>query len=349
MACDFATVAPIVIWAIPAVIYAPRMGFAILRRVVLMLVVLAAATFASFVFFWQHERALKGQPVLPAYRHWVVGLFSGSSYLGLYTRQSLWHTEFETALGHTAALLLVATIFVVPLSLLIAWVASRRRDGVADLTLRTASYAAWAVPAFLIGMLIALAATQLGSGRGLGPFPVAGWPGVCIPGFGLDFGSFQHCAGAGTGPMYAWNVFRYLFLPGLALALGFLGLHARHLRGAVLETLDAPFVTTARAKGLSETRIFFRHVMRIALATFVTGLLADVGAIFGAALAIDVVFGLNGLGVLLVSEFPTQSYRPIDVYSVNLLLLITGAFVLLSTALADTVTALLDPRLRRNA
>jgi peptide/nickel transport system permease protein len=323
------------------------MGVALLRRVLLMVVVLWAATFFSFIFFWQHEIALKGQPAFPAYKHWLGGLFTGSSYQSLYLpRFSLWHVQFQTALGHTAALLFVATLFVVPLSMLMGWIAARRRDGVADVALRTVSYMAWAVPAFLLGLLIALAATTLGNARGLGPFPVGGWPDTCIPGFGLGAGTFQHCPGAGTGPVYVWNVFRYMALPGLALALAFLGLHGRHLRSAVLETVDAPFVTTARAKGLTETRIFFRHVLRITLAAWVTGLLADVGAIFGAALAVDAVFKLNGMGTLLVSEFPIDSYHPIDVYSVNLLLLITGALVLLSTALADTATAFLDPRRR---
>jgi peptide/nickel transport system permease protein len=325
------------------------MVIAAARRVVLMLLVLAAATFISFVFFWQHDLPLKGQPALPAYWHWLQGLFTGGSYRSSFTGAPLWETQFRQAIGHTAALLLVATLFVVPASLLVTWVASRRRDGVADLLLRAGSYAAWAVPAFLIALLIALAATQLGSQRGLGPFPVSGWPGVCIPGFGLGFGTLQGCPGAGTGLTYAWNVFRYLALPGLALSAGFLGLHARHLRAGVLETLDAPFVTTARAKGVSETRILFRHVLRISIAAFVSGLLADIGAIFGAALAVDVVFRLNGLGTLLVAEFPLDGFHPIDVYSVQLLLLITGGFVLLSGVLADTVVAALDPRLRKNA
>lgn len=325
------------------------MAVGVVRRIFLMLLVLAAATFVSFVFFWQHDLPLKGQPALPAYRHWLAGLFTGSSYLGLFTKQPLWHTQFETALGHTAALLLVATIFVVPLTLLITWAAARRRDGAADLTLRAATYAAWAIPAFLLGMLIALAATQLGNAQGLGPFPVSGWPGVCVPGSGLGYGTFQHCPGPGSGLTYVWNVFRYLLFPGLTLALSFLGLHARHLRAGVLETLDAPFVTTARSKGLGETRILFRHVLRISLASFVAALLADVGAIFGATLAVDAVFALNGLGTLLVREFGLNGYQPIDVNSVNLIMLITGAFVLLSTVLADALTALLDPRLRRDA
>ena len=98
-------------------------------------------------------------------------------------------------------------------------------------------------------------------------------------------------------------------IPGIALAAGFLGLHARHLRAGVLETMDQPYITTARAKGLSEERILVRHVLRIAIAAFISGLLADIGAIFGAALAVDVVFRLNGLGTLLISLFPSTALR----------------------------------------
>ena len=319
------------------------------RRLLLMLLVLGAATFVTFIFFWQHDLPLKGQPALPAYWHWVRGLFTGESYSGLFSKAPLWDTYFKQALGHTAALLLVAAIFTIPASIAIAWVAAWRRDRFLDVTLRAGSYAAWAIPAFLLSLLIALAATSIGTGAGLGPFPVSGWPGVCIPGFGQNFGQFLDCPPAGTGVTYVWNVFRYLTLPGIALAAGFLGLHARHLRAGVLETLDAPYITTARAKGLGERRILFRHVLRISVAAFIAGLLADIGAIFGAALAVDVVFRLNGLGTLLVSEFPINSFAPIDVYSVQLLLLITGGFVLLSGALADTVVAVLDPRLRKDA
>ncbi|HZR94649.1 MAG TPA: ABC transporter permease [Gaiellaceae bacterium] len=319
------------------------------RRLLLMVVVLAAATFVSFVFFWQHDLPLKGQPALPAYWHWLKGLFTGASYYGQFSKAPLWATQFRTALGHSAALLLVASIFVLPMSIALSWVAARRRDGALDVTLRALSYCAWAIPAFLLSLLIAYAASSLGSLDGLGPFPVAGWPGQCAPGFGLNAGTIAGCSPAGTGLTYIWNVFRYLTFPGIALALAFLGLHARHLRTAVIETLDAPYITTARAKGLSETRIFFRHVLRVSIAAFVSGLLADIGAIFGAALAVDIIFRLSGLGTLLVFQFPINGYQPIDVYAVNLLLLITGAFVLLSSILSDVVVGLLDPRLRRDA
>jgi peptide/nickel transport system permease protein len=318
---------------------------AAVRRIVLMLVVLAASTFLSFVFFWTHELALKGQPVLPAYWRWVHGLFDGRSYTGLF-RGPLW-PQFLPAIGHTAALLALTFLFVIPLTIGIAALAAMRRNGPADVVLRGISYVAWAIPAFLLSLVLALAAVSIGSQKGLGPFEIAGFPGSCPPGLGLNAGVLGHCPPAGSGPTYVWNLVRYLTIPAFTLAVGFVGLHARYLRAGLLQTLDSPFITTARAKGLSERRIVLRHALRISVAPFVGALFADFGAIFGAALAVDWVFKLNGIGTVFVKQFPLDSYNPLDVYSIQLILLITGGLVLLSSLLSDTLLSALDPRLRK--
>jgi peptide/nickel transport system permease protein len=319
----------------------------VVRRILLMFVVLAASTFLSFVFFWTHELALKGQPVLPAYWRWVRGLFDGSSYTGLF-RGPLWPL-FWPAIGHTAALLVYTFILVIPLTIGVAALAASRRNGPVDYLLRGASYVAWAVPAFLLALVLALAAVSVGGQKGLGPFAIAGFPGSCPPGLGLNAGVLGHCPSAGSGPTYVWNLVRYLTIPALTLAVGFVGLHARYLRAGLLQTLDAPFITTARAKGLPERRVVTRHAMRISVAPFIGALFADFGAIFGAALAVDWVFKLNGIGTLFVRQFPLDSYSPLDVYSIQLCLLITGGLVLLSALLSDTLLTALDPRLRKAA
>ena len=321
------------------------MVVAAVRRIVLTFIVLATATFASFVFFWTHDLPLKGKPALPAYVHWAYGLVSGASYTGQF-QGPLWPT-IGPAVGHTTVLLVLASLIVVPVSIGFAAVAAWSRGGVIDVVLRALAYAAWAVPAFLLALLGALAATTLGNHGGIGPFAVAGWPGQCVPGYNFVNGTLVRCTGVGFGWHYAVEVVRSVTIPALTLAAGFVGLHARHLRASLLQTLEAPYITTARAKGLSERRVLFKHALRISVATFVGGLLADVGAIFGAALAVDVVFGLGGLGTVLIREFPVDSYAPFDVYSIQLMLLITGAFVLLSSLLADAVLAWLDPRLRK--
>jgi peptide/nickel transport system permease protein len=323
------------------------MVLAAARRIAFMLLVLAAASLVSFVFFWKTDQQLKTRSALHGYHEWLQGLRSGRSFEGLWTQQKLWPV-FRTALEHTGVLVGLALLVVIPACIGIACLAAWRRDGVLDTLFRTFAYAVWAVPPFLLALLITLAATSFGNHGRLGPLGAGGWPDTCIPGFDQFTGQFVVCGKPPSTWEHFVHVLQALALPALALAAGFIGVHARHLRGALLQTLDAPFIVTARSKGLTERQVVFRHAMKISLATFASGLLADVGAIFGAALAVDAVFQLGGLGTLLLSLFPrVDGYVPIDVYAVQLMLLITGLFVLASSLLADGVVGLLDPRLRR--
>jgi peptide/nickel transport system permease protein len=254
-------------------------------------------------------------------------------------------TTVLDAFGHTAALLATALLLVLFFSVALALAAARKRGSALDVLLRSVSYLAWAVPAFLLALLVQKLLDAVGGAHGLGPFPVAGWPGSCPAGLGINAGTIQPCAAAGTGAHYALNVLRYVTLPAATLAVGFVGLHGRYLRSALLETLDAPFVTTARAKGLSERRVLIGHALRASLATFVSAVLSDFGAVFGAAMAIDWIFELNGLGTVLVNEFPANSGAPINTYSLQLVLLITGALVIASSFLSELAIGTLDPRM----
>ncbi len=249
------------------------------------------------------------------------------------------------ALGHSAVLLSGAGVLVVLFSILLGAAAAPLRGRPADALLRGIAYLAWAIPAFLLAFLVDLAVNALGSAHGLGPFPVAGWPGSCPAGIGINRGTISPCPAAGTGLRYAVNVARYATLPVLTLAVGFAGLHGRHLRAALLDALDAPYVTTARAKGLPERTVVLRHALRASLAAFVSALLGDFGAVFGAALAVDYVFQLGGLGTLFVHEFNPNN-GGFNLYPLQVLLLVTAALVLLSSLAAELAVERLDPRLR---
>jgi ABC-type dipeptide/oligopeptide/nickel transport system permease component len=87
-----------------------------------------------------------------------------------------------------------------------------------------------------------------------------------------------------------------------------------------------------------------RHALRASMSTFVGALLSDFGLIFGAALAVDWVFHLNGVGTVFVREFPIDSFSPTDTYSVQLVLLLSGALVLVSSVLSEIAVIMLDPR-----
>ena len=135
---------------------------------------------------------------------------------------------------------------------------------------------------------------------------------------------------------YVVGVLRHITVPAVALSLAFIGLHSRYLRSSLLVALSAPYTTTACAKGLPERRVVLQHALRNSLATFTSALLLDFGAIFGAAMAVDWVFRLNGLGTLLVIEIngvgAGDGPRYLDAYAVETLLTVAAALVVVSAA-----------------
>lgn len=306
------------------------------RRIVLSGLVLLAFSLVSFVLFSRLEPPPRAA-VLPQYWTWLKGVFHGTS---LQTMHSI-----KYALGRTLALLAGTFVLVVVFSVAIAMVAALRRNSLLDSLLRGTSYVAWGVPAFLVALILEQLMSTYGGPRGLGPFPIAGWPGQCPVGIGVNHGYLTPCAAAGTGFTYVQNVVTHLFFPCIALALGFIGLHSRYLRSALLETLDAPFIITARAKGLSERRVVFRHALRASLGTFVSVLLSEFGAIFGAAVGVDYVFELGGLGSFFIFSFHGEA-GSFDLYSVEALLLVTAALVLVASLLSELAVVALDPRVR---
>lgn len=319
----------------------------VVRRFALAFAVLAVLSCASFCFFaW-----LSGMPsILTLYGKWVTGLWGGSTFHSFAQRSTPRNftqtgVTIIAAFGHTVVLLALSIVLVVVLSIGVAVVAASRRGSLLDLTLRAFSYLAWAVPGFMLALLVQLLVNHIGGARGIGPFPLAGWPGNCPAGIGINSGHLTPCPATGSGVRYVLNVLRYTTLPAATLAVGFVGLHARYIRSALLETLGLPFVTTARAKGLPERTVLLRHALRASLVTFVGALLSDFGAILGGALAIDWVFQLNGLCTVFISEFPVDS-GGVDPYSLVPVLLLTALLVTVSTTIADLVIYRLDPRIR---
>lgn len=315
------------------------------RRLLLAAVVLAAFSFVSFLLLARLQPPPQPR-VLPQYWSWLRGVWAGTSL------HTILHASGATppvlqALGRTAALLALALILVLAFSVVLGTAAARWRSSPLDLLVRGGSYLAWAVPAFLLGLVMQKLVNAFGGPRGLGPFPIAGWPGHCPAGIGLNSGTLTPCPAAGTGGQYALHVLTHVALPALALAVGFVGLHSRYLRGALLDALNEPYIITARAKGLPERLVVLRHALRASLATFIGAVLGDFGAVFGATLAVDWVFQLGGLGTLFINEFsPSTGF--FNLYSLEALVLVTAVLVLFSSLLSELAVDLLDPRVRAN-
>ncbi len=136
--------------------------------------------------------------------------------------------------------------------------------------------------------------------------------------------------------------FKALVIPWLVLSLLYMGLYGRVLRASLIEAYQEDFIRTARAKGLSETRILLRHALRTSLITFVSLFGLDFGALVGGgALLTEVVFGLQGVGKMTYDALQT-----LDLPVIMATVIYAAFFVVAANAAVDVAYLLLDPRVR---
>lgn len=148
--------------------------------------------------------------------------------------------------------------------------------------------------------------------------------------------------GAGEAGNYPDQA-RHLVLPAIALGLGWVGYIARLVRASMLEVMEENHIRTARAFGLPERTVVVSYALRIALLPTVTILGLGIGSMLSGALFAEIVFSRPGIGKLLYEAVLSRNY-PVVMGSV----LATTGFFVLCTLIADTVNAVLDPRLRES-
>jgi peptide/nickel transport system permease protein len=203
-----------------------------------------------------------------------------------------------------------AAVLSIVISLPLAVAAALRRQGVVDQAIRAVFMLALAMPAFWVGIMLVLV------------FSIH-WHVFPVSGFGDGV----------TDHLY------HLFLPALTIALAFSAILIRSLRNSILGVLQADYVDTARAKGLSGRKIMTRHVLRNALLATVTIFGVNIAFLTGATVIVENVFSLGGVGQLLVSAILQRDYAVVQGIT-----LILALFVVLINLLTDVTYAVLDPR-----
>jgi peptide/nickel transport system permease protein len=223
----------------------------------------------------------------------------------------------------SATLLLMGTTLVLSLGIGVllglmaaVWVRSWK-----DHLISVAAIIAYAMPLFWIGlMLILLFAIKLD------------W---------LPTSGMEDAAAFYEGWERVVDIARHLILPAVTLSLFYMALYARLMRATMLEQRGLDYVTTARAKGLSERQITLRHVVRNALMPVVTVAGVQVGGLLGGSVVVESVFAWPGLGQL--------AFQALFARDLNLLLgifFISSCLVVAINIVVDVVYVLLDPRVR---
>ena len=215
-------------------------------------------------------------------------------------------------IGVTLFLLIYAVIISIVVAVPLAIVSALRRNRPADHAIRLFSMVTFAMPSFLLGLLLILFFSLK-----LGWLPTAGY-----------------------GDTFPEHV-KSLTLPAITVGLYLAPILLRTLRVGIIETLGTEFVEAARARGLSERRVVLKHVLRNSLISTVTVLGLNVGFLLSGLVIIENVFALPGMGSELVNAILARDYP-----MVQALTLIFGVAVVMINLLTDLLYAQLDPRVR---
>ncbi|CAN0656596.1 ABC transporter permease [Nitratireductor aquimarinus] len=219
----------------------------------------------------------------------------------------------------SATLILAGTALVLCsiLGLLAGVVSAVRQYGLADKVITVLVLIGISIPSFWLGLLLILAFAVK-----IRLFPASGMYAIY---------------GGGDLP----DLLHHLFLPALTLAVVATGVIARLTRTAMLEVLRQDYIRTARAKGLSERRVIYRHAFKAALVSVIPVIGIQAGFVLGGAVYIETVFQWPGIGSMLVNAISTRDLLLVQ----GGVLVVAAAYVLFNLA-ADVVQTLLDPRLR---
>jgi len=315
----------------------------ILRRILIAVPLLLAMSFVTFIFMTVVYRGdplaqyrldpttseeslnrLKKQyhldrPPIVRYFLWLGGILRGDLGFSLHQKQHVWPI-IRSRIGPTLLLSLSAMccawLLAVPLGIQCAVHQGKFRD-------RFFSFLAFlgmAVPSFFFALLLLWGISVVGV------LPLGGYQSP-------QFDSFSF------GRKVA-DIAAHLILPTLVLGFGAMGGLQRIMRGNMLEVLRSQYVTTARAKGLSETRVVYWHALRTAINPMITIFGYELSGLLSGAALMEIVINWPGLGNLMLAAVRAQD-QPLVMGN----MLISGVLLILGNLVADILLALSDPRI----
>jgi peptide/nickel transport system permease protein len=253
------------------------------------------------------------------------GILRGDFGFSFRTRKPVLE-EIALRLYNSIYLMSITLLISLALAIPIGVISAVKQYSLFDITLTTLSFAGQAIPEFFLGMILILIF------YGMLRNPFTGEP--LLPSGGM------FTIGAGFSPI-DWT--EHLILPVMTGALGWIAWYSRFLRSSMLDVIHQDYLRSARARGMSERRVVYRHALRNALLPLVTLLALDVPYMFAGSVFVEMLFSWPGMGRLY---YQAALYRD---YPVLLALLILGAvFIILANLAADIFYGYLDPRIRYN-
>ena len=171
--------------------------------------------------------------------------------------------------------------------------------------------------------------------------------GISVPSFvfaalgQLALVNLNQWSGTSILPVAGWGTLSHMLVPSLVLGLGTMALLTRLMRSSMLEVVNEDYIKTAKAKGLSAPRIFFKHQLRNAILPVITVLGPQIAAITTGGFVVELVFAIPGLGRYFV-----QAVQQLDYTVIMGTTVFYGAFLVLMVIIVDIIYGFIDPRVR---
>ncbi len=229
--------------------------------------------------------------------------------------------EIGERVGKTALLVGVSTVGSIVVGLLLGVYGAWKRGSAFDTGSMTTSLLLYSVPEGWLSLVLLMV-----FGSMLGIFPIGGYRSTSNL----------------TGVAYVTDVLNHLVLPALALTLAYVGQYALIMRSSLLDVMGEEYLDVARAKGVREEHVLWRHAVPNAVLPIFTLIFYSFGYIVGGAVVVESIFSWPGLGNLTYKAITTQDFPVLQAS-----FLLTSASVIVCNLIADLMYVYLDPRVRR--
>ena len=256
------------------------------------------------------------QPVLVQYFKWIQGLFHGEMGRSVALQMEISDILIER-LRVTLSMVFPAFILAVVLGVTLGITAAKKRGSVFDSIISFFANIGMSMPMFWFGMILILVFALK-----LGVLPTSG------------FTAFKENAGEWAS---------HIILPVIVLAMGPLAQFTRQTRSSMLEVIRQDYVMTARAKGISQKAITFKHQLRNAFIPIITVMGMSLGGMIGGTVLVESIFVVPGLGTLMISSIKSRDFMVVQ----NGVLIIAIA-VAICNLIVDILYGVIDPRIRND-
>lgn len=265
------------------------------------------------------------RPLIVQYFYWLMNILRGDLGLSFAYQQPVLDVVMPRVIN-SLYLVLLYTFFFYLFAIPLGVYGAVRQYSLGDKITSTLMYFLLGFPSFFLALLVIYGILQLRH--------ATGWD---IPIGGMTSGNYNELSTLGK----FLDVLKHIAIPAIVLAISDIAGFSRIMRGQMLENLNADYIRTARAKGLSESKVVYKHTFRNAIIPFIAGIGALLPSLLSGAGFAEVVFNYPGITPMILDSLQQQ-----DLYVVAGFAFVTTVLLIIGNALSDILLSMVDPRIR---